>query len=32
MKSKPARKDAVAINDAILEIIALTRTEAARKQ
>jgi signal transduction histidine kinase len=25
----PARKDAVAINDAILEVIALTRTEAA---
>jgi PAS domain S-box-containing protein len=28
-KKAPARKDAVAINDAILEIIALTRTEAA---
>jgi C4-dicarboxylate-specific signal transduction histidine kinase len=29
IKKAPARKDAVAINDAILEIIALTRTEAA---
>jgi C4-dicarboxylate-specific signal transduction histidine kinase len=29
IKKVPARKDAVAINDAILEIIALTRTEAA---
>jgi PAS domain S-box-containing protein len=29
IKKTPARKDAVAINDAILEIIALTRTEAA---
>jgi PAS domain S-box-containing protein len=29
IKRVPARKDAVAINDAILEIIALTRTEAA---
>jgi C4-dicarboxylate-specific signal transduction histidine kinase len=28
-KKVPARKDAVAINDAILEVIALTRTEAA---
>jgi PAS domain S-box-containing protein len=28
-KKAPARKDAVAINDAILEVIALTRTEAA---
>jgi C4-dicarboxylate-specific signal transduction histidine kinase len=28
-KKEPARKDAVAINDAILEIVALTRTEAA---
>jgi PAS domain S-box-containing protein len=29
IKKEPARKDAVAINDAILEVIALTRTEAA---
>jgi PAS domain S-box-containing protein len=29
IKKAPARRDAVAINDAILEIIALTRTEAA---
>jgi PAS domain S-box-containing protein len=29
IKKEPARKDAVAINDAILEIISLTRTEAA---
>src|SRR5260370_1646801 len=29
IKKVPARKDAVAINDAILDIIALTRTEAA---
>src|SRR5258708_23230444 len=29
IKKVPARKDAVAINDAILEVIALTRTEAA---
>src|SRR5258707_653040 len=29
IKKAPARKDAVAINEAILEIIALTRTEAA---
>ena len=29
IKKAPARKDAVAINDAILEIIALTRAEAA---
>src|SRR3984957_12280913 len=29
IKKTPARKDAVAINDAILEVIALTRTEAA---
>jgi PAS domain S-box-containing protein len=29
VKKAPARKDAVAINDAILEVIALTRTEAA---
>jgi PAS domain S-box-containing protein len=29
IKKAPARKDAVAINDAILEVIALTRTEAA---
>ncbi|MEH2482364.1 PAS domain S-box-containing protein [Nitrobacteraceae bacterium AZCC 2146] len=29
MKKAPARKDAVEINDAILEVIALTRTEAA---
>src|SRR5229473_4157444 len=29
IKKLPARKDAVAINDAILEVIALTRTEAA---
>jgi C4-dicarboxylate-specific signal transduction histidine kinase len=29
VKKMPARKDAVAINDAILEVIALTRTEAA---
>src|SRR5712672_97755 len=29
IKKMPARKDAVAINDAILEVIALTRTEAA---
>src|SRR5258705_3566376 len=29
IKEVPARKDAVAINDAILDIIALTRTEAA---
>ena len=29
IKKEPARKDAVAINDAILEIIALTRAEAA---
>src|SRR5712675_1765424 len=29
VKKVPARKDAVAINDAILEVIALTRTEAA---
>ena len=29
IKKVPARKDAVAINDAILEIVALTRTEAA---
>jgi C4-dicarboxylate-specific signal transduction histidine kinase len=28
-KKAPARKHAVAINDAILEVIALTRTEAA---
>jgi PAS domain S-box-containing protein len=29
IKKAPARKDAIAINDAILEVIALTRTEAA---
>jgi PAS domain S-box-containing protein len=29
IKKAPARKDAVAINDAILEVVALTRTEAA---
>jgi PAS domain S-box-containing protein len=29
IKKAPARKDAVAVNDAILEVIALTRTEAA---
>jgi PAS domain S-box-containing protein len=29
IKKAPARKDAVAINDAILEVISLTRTEAA---
>jgi len=29
IKKAPARKDAVAINDAILEVLALTRTEAA---
>src|ERR1700688_2076004 len=29
IKKAPARRDAVAVNDAILEIIALTRTEAA---
>jgi PAS domain S-box-containing protein len=29
IKKAPARKDAVAINDAILEVIALTRTDAA---
>ena len=29
IKKAPARKDAVAINDAVLEVIALTRTEAA---
>ncbi|SED21532.1 ATP-binding sensor histidine kinase [Bradyrhizobium erythrophlei] len=29
IKNVPARKDAVAINDAILEVIALTRTDAA---
>jgi PAS domain S-box-containing protein len=29
IKKAPARRDAVAINDAILEVIALTRTEAA---
>ena len=29
IKKEPARKDAVAINDAILEVISLTRTEAA---
>jgi len=29
IKKSPARKDAVAINDAIIEVIALTRTEAA---
>jgi len=29
IKNVPARRDAVAINDAILEVIALTRTEAA---
>jgi PAS domain S-box-containing protein len=29
IKKEPARKDAVEINDAILEVIALTRTEAA---
>src|ERR1700716_4575925 len=29
IKKVPARKDAVEINDAILEVIALTRTEAA---
>jgi PAS domain S-box-containing protein len=29
IKKAPARKDAVAINDAILEVIALTRTQAA---
>jgi C4-dicarboxylate-specific signal transduction histidine kinase len=29
IKKVPARKDAVAVNDAILEVIALTRTEAA---
>ena len=29
IKKVPARKDAVAINDAILEVVALTRTEAA---
>ena len=29
IKKVPARKDAVSINDAILEVIALTRTEAA---
>src|SRR5258708_20434988 len=29
IKKVPARKDAVAINDAILEVIAVTRTEAA---
>jgi C4-dicarboxylate-specific signal transduction histidine kinase len=31
VKKVPARKDAVAIDDAILEVIALTRTEAANK-
>src|SRR5258705_3948878 len=30
IKKAPARKDAVEINDAILEVIALTRTEAAK--
>ncbi|MEH2567841.1 PAS domain S-box-containing protein [Bradyrhizobium sp. AZCC 2289] len=30
IKKAPARKDAVAINDAILEVIALTRTEATK--
>src|SRR4029077_6828769 len=30
IKKVPARKDAIAIDDAILEIIALTRTEAAK--
>jgi C4-dicarboxylate-specific signal transduction histidine kinase len=29
VEKAPARKDAVAINDAILEVIALTRTEVA---
>ena len=29
IKKAPARKDAVAINDAVLEVVALTRTEAA---
>jgi nitrogen-specific signal transduction histidine kinase len=29
VEKAPARKDAIAINDAILEVIALTRTEAA---
>jgi PAS domain S-box-containing protein len=32
IKKVPARKDAVAINDAILEVIALTRTEAANNR
>jgi C4-dicarboxylate-specific signal transduction histidine kinase len=32
IKKAPARKDAVEINDAILEIIALTRTEAANNR
>jgi PAS domain S-box-containing protein len=32
IKKAPARKDAVAINDAILEVIALTRTEAANNR
>jgi C4-dicarboxylate-specific signal transduction histidine kinase len=32
IKKVPARKDAVAIDDAILEVIALTRTEAADKR
>ena len=32
IKKAPARKDAVEINDAILEVIALTRTEAANNR
>jgi PAS domain S-box-containing protein len=32
IKKAPARKDAVAINDAILEVVALTRTEAANNR
>jgi len=32
IKKVPARKDAVAINDAILEVISLTRTEAANNR
>ena len=32
IKKAPARKDAVEINDAILEVIALTRTEAANSR
>jgi PAS domain S-box-containing protein len=32
IKKAPARKDAVAINDAVLEVIALTRTEGTNKR